>query len=96
MRNASAAYLELVRFDRRVASLRVVEALRHFAATHQGQLPEKLAEMTGTPVPRDPFSDESFGYKRQPAGAMITAPGIEDGGGERHNAVELRVKFNRG
>ena len=93
MQDPSTAYLELVRFDRRVASLRVVEALRHYAATHQGKLPEKLAEMTGTPVPRDPYTGEPFGYKRQSASVVITAPGIADAGGTQHNAVELRIKF---
>lgn len=36
-----AAYVSLVRFNRRVAALRVVEAGRHHAATYDGAFPDR-------------------------------------------------------
>ena len=77
------------------APLRVVEALRDFAATHQGKLPERLAEITATPAPRDPLTGEPFGYKREPQAIVIAAPGIKDASGTQHNAIELRIKIGQ-
>jgi hypothetical protein len=48
-------------FDRKVAMLRVVEALRlHAGAT--GRLPEKLEQVTIVPIPVDPMYGKAFEY----------------------------------
>jgi hypothetical protein len=49
------------RLDQRIALLRHVEALRLYAAEHNGKLPEKLAEIT-VPLPDDPFTGKPFRY----------------------------------
>ncbi|AMV24730.1 hypothetical protein VT84_10065 [Gemmata sp. SH-PL17] len=49
------------RFEQRVALLRHVEALRMFAAAHDGKLPNKLDD-AGVPLPVDPFTGKPFAY----------------------------------
>ena len=42
------------RVERRMAALRVIEALRLHAAAHEGRLPDRLAEVREVPVPNGP------------------------------------------
>ncbi len=51
-----------VRTDRRLASLRAVEAIRLHAARTTGRPPKTLAEATTVPVPTDPATGKPFGY----------------------------------
>jgi hypothetical protein len=46
----------------RLALLRQVEALRLYAAAHDGKFPEKLADC-GVPLPVDPFTGKPFLYE---------------------------------
>jgi hypothetical protein len=50
-----------VEADRHVAALRVVEALRLYAAQHN-QLPTQLNEIQEVPVPNDPTTGQPFAY----------------------------------
>jgi hypothetical protein len=50
------------RLEQRIALLRHVEALRLYAADHDGKLPESLAEVS-VPLPMDPFTGKPFHYK---------------------------------
>jgi hypothetical protein len=50
------------RLEQRLALLRHVEALRLYAAEHDGRLPEKLADVP-VPLPADPFTGKPFGYQ---------------------------------
>jgi hypothetical protein len=50
--------------ERRFAVLRYIEALRLYAADHQGQLPEKLIDVP-VPLPADPFTGKPFLYSRE-------------------------------
>jgi hypothetical protein len=50
------------RLDQRIALLRHVEALRLYAAEHDGTLPAKLSEVT-VPLPDDPFTGKPFRYE---------------------------------
>jgi hypothetical protein len=50
------------RLEQRVALLRHVEALRLYAAGHEGQWPAKLTDV-GVPLPPDPFTGKPFAYK---------------------------------
>jgi hypothetical protein len=49
------------RLEQRVALLRHVEALRLYAAEHDGALPEKLSDFP-VPLPNDPFTGKPFLY----------------------------------
>jgi hypothetical protein len=51
------------RLDRRIAALRCVEAVRLYAAAHDGKLPPSLADIKEVPIPTDPMTGKSFDYK---------------------------------
>ncbi len=59
------------RLERKIAALRVIEALRLYAAAHDGQLPEKLSQVTTVPVPNDPGTGKPFEYRREGPGAVL-------------------------
>jgi len=50
------------RLEQRIALLRHVEALRLYAAAHDGKLPTKLADFP-VPLPDDPFTGKPFRYE---------------------------------
>jgi hypothetical protein len=71
--------LTQARFEARVALLRHVEALRMYAAAHEGRWPAKLADLP-VPVPDDPFTGKPFGYQVEGATAHLhgTPPKAEE------------------
>lgn len=50
------------RSERKVAALRVIEAIRLHSATTNGQLPATLSDITIVPVPDDPIRNKPFNY----------------------------------
>jgi hypothetical protein len=60
--------------DRRIALLRVIEALRLYAAAHGGTLPETLDQVTEVPVPDDPATGKPFVYRRAGSAALLHGP----------------------
>jgi hypothetical protein len=50
------------RLDQRIALLRHVEALRLYAAEHNGSFPAKLSDVS-VPLPDDPFTGKPFRYE---------------------------------
>lgn len=60
------------RVEQRVLLLRHVEALRLYAAEHDGQLPEKLSDLT-VPLPPDPFTGKPVGYRVEGLSAQLQA-----------------------
>jgi hypothetical protein len=50
------------RIAQRIALLRHVEAVRMYAALHNGALPAKLSEIS-VPLPDDPFTGKPFRYE---------------------------------
>ena len=63
-----------VRAERRIALLRVIEALRFYAAEHDRKLPESLDDIKEVPLPLDPVTGKPFGYKLSGGTAMLDAP----------------------
>jgi hypothetical protein len=61
--------------ERRLAALRCIEAIRNYAAMHQGQLPEQLDQIKELPVPPDPATGQPFLYHRD--GDTFTLRGAE-------------------
>jgi hypothetical protein len=59
---------------RECALLRTIEALRDYAARHQGQPPDTLDQIKDLPIPSDPLTGKSFGYERAGQTAVLTAP----------------------
>ena len=58
-------------FDRRIGILRCVEALRMYAAKHEGKLPKSLKDVKGVAVPIDPLWDREFTYRLEGNKAVI-------------------------
>jgi len=59
------------RTEQRVAALRVIEALRLYAASHAGRLPATLDEITEVPVPLDPVVGQPFIYDLRDSTATL-------------------------
>jgi hypothetical protein len=58
------------RLEQRIALLRYVEAMRLYAAGHDGKLPERLADIA-EPLPNDPFTGKPFVYRAKGATARL-------------------------
>ncbi|REK18353.1 MAG: hypothetical protein DWQ37_04355 [Planctomycetota bacterium] len=67
----NAANRAVLRGDQQLAMLRVVEALRLYAAAHDGRLPEALADITEVPVPHDPATNGPFEYRLEGKTALL-------------------------
>jgi hypothetical protein len=61
------------RLDRKIASLRCLEAIR-LHATHGGKLPATLADLKEVPLPVDPVTGKSFAYRLSGEVATLAGP----------------------
>jgi hypothetical protein len=62
------------RLERQFAGLRLVEAIRLYAANHQGKLPPSLAAIKEVPLPICPVTGKSFVYRVEGERAFLSAP----------------------
>jgi hypothetical protein len=69
------------RLERRIALVRHVEAMRLYAADHDGRLPETLEDV-GVPLAADPFTGKPFDYKLEVTTAHLHGSPPR---GEEHN-----------
>jgi hypothetical protein len=58
----------------KIAALEVIEALRLYAAGHDGKLPETLQDIAEVPIPLDPYRGEPFIYVRNGDSARLESP----------------------
>jgi hypothetical protein len=70
-------YTTVITAQRRVALWRTVEAVRAYAAAHDGKPPARLQDLTQTPAPRDPMTGKPFAYQVENDHVTIEAPTIE-------------------
>jgi hypothetical protein len=77
------------RLERKLAMLRIVEALRLHAEANDGTLPDRLDQITVVPIPHDPGTGKPFEYERKGATATLASriPG------ERLDASGLRYRI---
>lgn len=83
------AYIASQRFSRRVRQLQVVEAIRHYAAGHDGQLPRQLSDID-LHIPLDPLTLKPFQYEVVEGRGVLrtpTIPGVQDARQHRHEYV---------
>jgi hypothetical protein len=80
------------RAERDVTILQSVEAIRSYAASHKGQLPQTLAEITEVSVPKDPLSGQAFRYARTGAAAVLESPARPGGEKREELRYEITVK----
>ncbi len=57
------AYEYHQRLERHIDALRCIEAIRLYAARHEGKLPTSLEKITEVPVPIDVITGEPFTYE---------------------------------
>ena len=62
------------RLDRHVGALQYVEAIRLYAAAHDGKFPNELSDVTEVALPDDPFTQSPFTYHRTGSRAVLEAP----------------------
>ena len=85
--------LNAKRLDNHVNALQVVEAIRHYAATHDGQLPQALSDIKDMNIPNDLISGKAFEYRRTVPGAMLKSA-IPEGGRER-DVVQYEIELKK-
>ena len=71
-----------------------IEAIRLYAAGHDGSLPPSLEAITEAPVPIDPATGKSFDYKVDGSTATLTAPAPP--GFEQHSPVQDQLRIEAG
>ncbi len=69
-----SAMMAELRLDRRVAALRVLEAIRIHAAANAGALPDALSQVSEVPVPDDPATGKPFDYHRDRNSSTLSGP----------------------
>jgi len=71
-------YMTLHSIYRKIQTIRIVEAVRHYAAGHEGKFPEKLDDITDLPIPLDCFTDKPFVWEVEGNMATLTAPELPE------------------
>jgi hypothetical protein len=88
-----AARTMFVRVDRRIAVLRVIEALRLYGAAHGGRLPARLEDISEVPMPVDPVTGKPFEYQLVGEAAVLGGPRIS--GAPLRYEIRLRADNSR-
>lgn len=88
-------YLSHARVGRRIAQLRVVEAVRLHAALNNQQLPASLDEITAVPVPHDPWTLKPFEYRVEGNTFRLFAPAPAGETPAPHTAHEYVVTLRK-
>jgi hypothetical protein len=87
----SRAMFQLTRLDREIAALQVVEAVRDYAAGHDGVLPKSLADVIATPTPIDPIWGKPFEYHAEDKEFTVRSPAPPGGGPKDALLVKVTV-----
>lgn len=80
------------RLERDIAMLRCVEAIRMYAAEHEGKLPGSLGEIDSVPIPSDPIHGRVFSYRVANGMAILESPVPPDGGPKDGLRYEIALK----
>lgn len=67
-------FFATTRIDRKIAALRCIEAIRLYAAAHDGKLPAALNDITEVPIPIDPVTGKFFEYSMEEGKTTLYAP----------------------
>jgi hypothetical protein len=84
-----------VRLERRFAALRCVEAVRLYAHTHGGKLPETLEAIKDVPLPLDPVTGKPFAYKVEGETATLHGPPPGKDEPNKNNTVLYELTLKR-
>jgi hypothetical protein len=79
------------KLDRHIAALQCIEAMRLYAAGHNGKFPVALVEIAEEPVPGDPITRKPFSYTRTGSKAVLEASAPE--GATDKDAMRYELKL---
>jgi hypothetical protein len=82
------------RRERELFALRVVEALRIYAAAHEGRLPDKLDDVKEVPLPNDPGTGKPFEYSREGETATLISM-VPNDPQKYENGIRYRVTIRK-
>jgi hypothetical protein len=80
--------------ERQIALLRHVEALRHYAAGHDGKLPARLSDIP-IPSPSDPFTGKPFRYTVEGTTAHLRGETLSGEDSRARGAIHYEVTMSR-
>jgi len=86
--------LAQARSDRSFCLARIIEALRLYAANHDGRLPERLADVTEVPIPDDPLTGGDFSYRLSGETAVLETP-LPQGLLQRQHGLRYEITVAR-
>lgn len=86
--------LSLYDLEREWTLMQCIEAIRHYAAVHDGKLPANWAAIADLSIPHDPFTGEHLGYEVFNDHAVITLPAIKSQR-EYRTAKKYKIIVNR-
>ncbi|MBL7189244.1 MAG: hypothetical protein ISS70_23195 [Phycisphaerae bacterium] len=81
------------RLDNNLNASQCVEAIRNYAATHDGRLPEKLSDISDLELPKDVMCDKVFKYQRTATGALLQSEMPK--GGDAVDTVRYQVVLRK-
>lgn len=87
------ARFQFSRLDREIALLRIVEAVRDYAARHDGRPPASLDEIKNLPIPIDPVRGQPFRYEQHGQTVTVEATPYDNrypADGERYELTITR------
>jgi hypothetical protein len=94
--NPTGVYVSAWSLRRRIQALRVIEAIRHHLATHDGKLPATLDAITEIPIPLDPLTDQPFLWEVQGQTASLKSPALPadlvDAASESHHSFIYKLQ----
>jgi hypothetical protein len=85
----------VARTDRRIAALRVIEAIRLYMAAHEGKLPARLDDIKAAPVPSDPVTGRAFEYTVTGNQAILYGPPLGQETPGPHNTLRYELNLHR-
>lgn len=80
------------RLDRHIAALQCIEAMRLYAASHNGKFPNQISDITEVPIPNDPVTQKPFAYSHTGSKAILEGPIPEGGTAKDAIRYELNLK----
>jgi hypothetical protein len=83
------------RVERHIDLLRCLEALRLYAAAHDGKLPDRLADVKEVLIPQDPVTGKPFDYTVKGNQATLYAPPPAGEQANQGNAVKYEITLAR-
>jgi hypothetical protein len=81
------------RLENNLNAMQCVEAIRNYAATHDGRLPEKLSDISDLELPIDVMNDKAFVYSRNDTGALLQSQMPE--GGDEVDIVRYQIVLKK-